>query len=262
MFFGNNRTIQILAYSLCFCVFAACHTTQATTGSKLNDISSILQFLGSQQINYKTFNSKLKLKYTKDKNSQTVDVKLRMVKDSVIWASVGLLGLEGARAFITPDSVKLLNRMEQTYTLADFRYLQKKYGVAIKFNELQDLLIGNAIHLAPKDFKLSKDATSRNVLTKNIDGATLSYTLENTENRLAECIMQDLREQWSFVCLYRDYQVALNNDRKIALERVISANSVETGDLSAEMRFTKIEVDNLDFNIEFSIPTTYERREP
>ena len=41
---------------------------------------------------------------------------LKLEKDSVIWISVGLFGLEGARIFMHQDSITVLNKLDKSYS--------------------------------------------------------------------------------------------------------------------------------------------------
>lgn len=69
---------------------------------------------------------------------------LRMKKDSVIWISVSPgFGFEVARLKITSDSVKMINRLKQTYFLEEYDAIKHLIGIDIPFNAFQELLIGN-----------------------------------------------------------------------------------------------------------------------
>ncbi len=48
-------------------------------------------------------------------------------KDKIIWISINatLLGIEAFRAVITPDSVKVLNKLDKVYQLRSVSYLQR-----------------------------------------------------------------------------------------------------------------------------------------
>ena len=49
-----------------------------------------------------------------------------MYKDSIIWISVtAIFATEGIRAYITKDSVKLLNKQDKIYTARSVSYLQE-----------------------------------------------------------------------------------------------------------------------------------------
>ena len=70
------------------------------------------------KISFTTFSAKIDVDYQgTDGKKYNVNANLRMYKDSVIWISVtGLFGIEGLRAYITKDSVKILNKLDKIYT--------------------------------------------------------------------------------------------------------------------------------------------------
>ncbi len=81
----------------------------------------------SNRINFTTFAAKIDIDY-EDANGKkyNVNAHLRMYKDSVIWISItAILGIEGLRAYITADSVKLLDKQNKTYIARSVSYLQE-----------------------------------------------------------------------------------------------------------------------------------------
>lgn len=77
-------------------------------------------------------------------NSQ-VTANIRMKQDSIIWASLGLMGMfEGVRVMITTDSVMVLNRLEGTYLSRPLSYLKEFLGMDIELSDIQNIMIGNA----------------------------------------------------------------------------------------------------------------------
>jgi hypothetical protein len=73
--------------------------------------------LKAQEISFNTFTAKIDVDYVGgDGKKESVNATLRMYKDSVIWISVtGVFGIEGLRAYITKDSVRLINKLDKTY---------------------------------------------------------------------------------------------------------------------------------------------------
>ena len=71
-----------------------------------------------------------------------------MYKDSVIWISItALFGIEGLRAYITKDSVKIINKQDKVYTGRSVAYLQEVTALPLDLHSLQELLIGNPVFL-------------------------------------------------------------------------------------------------------------------
>lgn len=100
-------------------------------------------------INFTTFSAKIDVDYTDgDGKKYNVNAHLRMYKDSLIWISVtAIFGIEGLRAVITKDSVKLLDKQNKIYTARSVSYLQEVTALPLGLSSLQDLLIGNPVFL-------------------------------------------------------------------------------------------------------------------
>lgn len=97
------------------------------------------------------------VKYEKNENSFSGNIKIK--KDSIIWISISPgLGIELARALITPDSIKMLNRNDKTYFADDFNYISMLLKTELDFDMLQSLLIGNDFSFYETDvFKATVD---------------------------------------------------------------------------------------------------------
>jgi len=103
----------------------------------------------AQQLSFNTFNAKIDVDYIGgDGKKENVNATLRMYKDSLIWVSVtGLFGIEGIRAYITQDSIKIINKRDKVYTKRSVAYIQEVTGLPLNLASLQDLLIGNPVFL-------------------------------------------------------------------------------------------------------------------
>ncbi len=97
---------------------------------------------------YTTFSAKIKATYeAQDGDKNDVKAYIRMHKDSLIWISLtgSFLDIEGARILITPDSVKVMNKLKDYYQLRSIAFLQDMTDIPLDFQGLQDMIIGNPI---------------------------------------------------------------------------------------------------------------------
>jgi hypothetical protein len=86
-----------------------------------------------------------------------VNANVRLLKDSAIWISANaILGIEAMRVFITRDSVKLLNKLEKTYTARSVDYLQQLTALPLDLETLQNLIVGNPVFLDPNVVSYSR----------------------------------------------------------------------------------------------------------
>lgn len=127
--------------------------TPPTPGEAKNDtvqmISAVLRKVDSNYIDFRTFSAKLNVDYSgSDGKKYNVNANIRMYKDSAIWVAVNaLLGIDAMRLYITRDSVKLLNKLDKTYTARSVDYLQEVTSLPLNLENLQDLIIGNPVFL-------------------------------------------------------------------------------------------------------------------
>ncbi len=123
--------------------------------------------LQAQKIAFTTFNAKVDVDYVGgDGKKENVNATLRMYKDSVIWIAVtGLFGIEGLRAFITKDSIKVINKLDKIYTGRSVAYVQEVTGLPLDLASLQDLLIGNPVFLDSNIISYIKTPTTISLLS-------------------------------------------------------------------------------------------------
>jgi hypothetical protein len=73
-------------------------------------------------------------------------------KDSIIYATLSKMGIEGARFVLTPDTVKFLNHLSSNYYVGDYALLDKLIGFKTNFYMMQSLLTGEDISEEAKSF--------------------------------------------------------------------------------------------------------------
>ncbi len=154
-------TLLILIFSLAACrstrpiqtAIAKKDTTTVPSNRAREDsvrfINAAWQGLKSNTISYQTFTAKVNIEYVGgDGKKYDVNANIRMLKDSAIWVSANaVLGIEAMRALITKDSVKILDKLNKTYTARSVDYLQEVTSLPLNLALLQDLIIGNPVFL-------------------------------------------------------------------------------------------------------------------
>ena len=115
----------------------------------LQFIQHTLTKLKNSQIDFETFSAKINVDYQgADGKKYDVNANLRMQKDSVIWISItAIFGIEGLRAIITQDSVRILNKQDKVYTARSVNYLQEVTALPLNLHSLQDIIMGNPVFL-------------------------------------------------------------------------------------------------------------------
>ncbi len=209
------------------------------------------------RIEYSTFSGKLDVSY-KNSNGKdyNFDAKLNMKKDELIWLSItGPLGIEVARALITTDSVKILNKMEKQYIVSSIDYLQSQLGLPLDLKTVQDLLAGNPIFIDTQNSSYvladaqplitSQTRHFKHLLSLMMPGyLPWSSTLSSTDmgnNRSAEL-------------MYSNYKQGDN--RNFSTERSIKVKDKNTIDIV--LKYKSYSFDK-PISTPFSVPSGYKR---
>lgn len=224
----------------------------------LKMIANALGRIDSNYIDFRTFSAKINVDYTgSDGKKYDVNANVRMYKDSVIWVAVNaLLGIDAMRLLITKDSIKLLDKLNKTYTARSVDYLQEITSLPLNLQILQDLLIGNPVFFADHNVVsyskgnnqvslLSVGALFKNLLTLNEPGKTLLHSklddADISRNRTADLT-------------YSDYET--KKGKPFSTKRRIVVT--EKNRLDIKLDFKQYEF-NQDVSFPFSIPKNYDR---
>lgn len=206
---------------------------------------------------YTTFSAKIDVDYREaDGKKNGVTAHIRMYKDSVLWVLInGPLGIEGVRALVTQDSVKVLDKQNKIYTARSVTYLQEVTELPLTLSTLQDLLLGNAIFLDSNINSYNKINGTISLLSigeyfKNL------YTIGETDKLAQSSKLDDVDGQRNRTCYltYSDYDnkkgVNFSKDRNISVS--------EKKKLDIRLQFRQYEF-NETLSFPFNVSEKYKR---
>ncbi|MBL7744147.1 MAG: DUF4292 domain-containing protein [Chitinophagaceae bacterium] len=190
--------------------------------------------LQSQKISFTTFNAKVDVDYVGgDGKKENVNVTLRMYKDSVIWLAVtGLFGIEGLRAYITQDSIRILNKLDKIYTGRSVAYIQEVTGLPLDLASMQELIIGNPIFLDSNIISYTRTSETISLLSAG-DFFTNLITLNGGKMHHSKLDDTDINRHRTCDLSYDEYE------------------NKKGPDFSAKRRITVAEKSKLDIKLDF-----------
>lgn len=108
----------------------------------------LISAVNENDIEYKTLSLKANINVSDGSQHISFKAIIRMEKDKVIWSSLSLLGIAGAKTIINPDSIKLVNYKDKKYAAEKYATLQDWLNSdLLTFSNLQNLLVGNWLQI-------------------------------------------------------------------------------------------------------------------
>ncbi len=105
----------------------------------------LIKSFNKKQLTKENIQLKLKGNYRDENQDINFSMNVRIKKDSLLWSSVQVFGIEMLRAKLTIDSMKLLNRLEKKYMRGSTHLLGNLMGVNLGPSEVQNLLLGKPL---------------------------------------------------------------------------------------------------------------------
>ena len=172
----TRRLYHILGIAVLVLLLASCSSTKSLKKSQSIEgmteteyVESVISHAGG----WDAMTAKMALAIDwEGKGTTKVNGTLRIKKGEVIQLSIApLLGIEVARAEISPDGVLVIDRMNKRYVEVSFAEVKALANADLDFHTLQALFL-NELFLPGKDDLTSRDASSFRVEV-GLDGVTL-----------------------------------------------------------------------------------------
>lgn len=219
--------------------FVACSSQKKTVkpaqpevvASKKQEVTA--DQLKKNQTVYSTFTTKAISKLAINGKDYDVTLNIRIKNKELIWVSIiAFPGIEAARALITPDSIKVIDRLNDNYINKPFTYINDYTNNDIDFETLEAMLVGNLIPLVFRnsdkiilnnDAYQLKDKTSNMFyqvdLNKDFKSQTLLFLALNNTQKLNASIssFEKIDNYWLPVSINMNSS-AVNNQIDVKME--------------------------------------------
>jgi hypothetical protein len=184
-----------------------------------------------------------------------------MRRDSIIWVSASLAGIEGVRAVLTRDSVRVINRLEKTYFSGGYDYLSKLLNVPVSFAQMQALLLG--------DYLPAPTGTTPTVATEEAGRQRVTYPLADvvierllqSGGRVQQLRVSDAATKRNLTVDYTDFRpLEEQAAMPFAHATFIQAQQPEAGVATAAINYSKVNAGRERLAFPFSVPKGYKRQ--
>lgn len=155
----HNAKGLLLALSI-ICLLSACAKREgALTFSGNTDPERIMLEVDKQAVEFEWYAAKIATDMRDQSGKKGFKTNLRLRRDSAIWLSISpALGIEVFRILATQDSLKILDKVNNTYFIKHRDSLDSEMSRLLDFGRLQDLILGQAMDMdLVSDYNGSKD---------------------------------------------------------------------------------------------------------
>ena len=219
-----------------------------------NSKAEALTLLNSKQLKFSTLSLKAKATLDIAGDANDVTMNFKMKDKQTIWVSITALGgmAEVARALITPDSIKIMNRMKSEYLKKPFSYIYNFTNKQVNFNTLQAILTGNAMG---EFLTAESDVKQENgVWVVSGSKSALDYRLLfNTLFKVSETNLNDAKNGQALKVTYTDYQ-KLNESLFPSALKIKTLSKAKT--INIDLQFVKID-GNVPVDFPFNVPKRF-----
>ena len=257
-----NKYALVLAAA----ALASCHRVPSSSGKLGPGTSTAVAAVTTPagvktaNTNFQYLNGKGKIHFKRGTVDQNANFNLRVRRDSAIWLSGSLIGIEGVRALLTADSVRVINRLEKTYFAGDYAYLSQLLNVPVSYQQMQAILLGD-YQAAPKGAApVVKTEGENQVVTFPQARLILEQLVSTGTGRLQQLKVSESAAQRSLTVAYADFQKPSGTELPFAFTTNVVGQQGGTENVSATLNFQKVEVGSGHLDFPFSIPKGYARQ--
>lgn len=265
----RRETYRIVGFGglLLLWLLTGCRSTKEVGAVKLGEAQNPKEFFNSMHeraFQFNTLSARMNVDVELSGKLVSSRVDLKMIKDSAFQLSVQpFLGVELFRVEFTPDSVKVIDRMNKRYVAENYQQLKGETPIDFNFYNLQSLFT-NRLFLPGEQtisakhynqFTLKQTGTLAQATSK--DAMQLLYTfVVDGEQKLLSTQVTDASNRYALRWEYTDFRITDDQVFPMLMDvQVLTDNALAGG---MKLSFSRIQKD-IPLPLSFAIPPKYTR---
>lgn len=249
--------------------FYGCKSAKVPGGKEKVNTKELKEFVASMQEHepaFRTFSARLSVDLQMGDKTMGSRVELKLVKDSALQLSVQpFLGIEVFRMELTPDSVKVMDRMNKRYVAEGYTALKEEWPIDFNFYNLQALFVHQLFLPGEQEvegvhydqFRLDREGTITRLHAR--DRMDLRYCFEaNSSEQLLSTRITEGNGRYSLLWKYLSLEAQPSVAWLFPLQMQVSFRDEGIRKGGMDIRFSRLQWDK-PLNMDFSIPAKYKR---
>lgn len=213
-----------------------------------------------QEIDFEYFHGKARMVFRDDKKERDVKANIRIRKDSVIWMTFSVVGVQGGKALINKDSITIVSTLEKEVSIFDYKGLTNRFNFEVNYQTIQSAILGNLISPRQDADKITQ-GPSFNVLEQQRGTVNIKNYINAASRKLEKVEMNEENTNNSIIINYSDFQPV--GDKIYPFHGAVTIfYKTPKGLLNTTitLEYNKAEVGDKELKFPFNIPRKYDRR--
>jgi hypothetical protein len=251
-----NNLYRFFLIATCVIVMSAC--SKKTTPTKTAVTPKVN--LAIDEMDFEYLQGKARMILRDANKEREVKANIRIRKDSVIWMTFSVIGVQGGKALINKDSITIVSNVDKEYYVFEYEELSKRYNFEINYDVIQSAMLGNLI----MDRSDSDDVTQESSLfvLKQQSGTVDVLNFINAASMKIEKVeLKESNSNNSLTLNYSNFQPIANKlfpyNGTINLFYKTPAGLLNT---TVIFEYNKAELGDKELKFPFNIPKRYDRR--
>lgn len=249
--------------------FYGCKSAKVPGGKEKVNTKELKEFVASMQEQepaFRTFSARLSVGLQTGDKTMGSRVELKLVKDSALQLSVQpFLGIEVFRMELTPDSVKVMDRMNKRYVAEGYTALKEEWPIDFNFYNLQALFVHQLFLPGEQEvegvhydqFRLDREGAITRLHAR--DRMDLRYCFEaNSSEQLLSTLITEGNGRYSLLWKYLSLEAQPSVAWLFPLQMQVSFRDEGIRKGGMDIRFSRLQWDK-PLNMDFSVPAKYKR---
>lgn len=216
--------------------------------------------LNIEEIDFEYFHGKAKINFKDDKKEREVKANIRIRKDSVIWMTFSVVGVQGGKALINRDSITVVSTLDKEYFVFTYEELSKRFNFPITYHVIQSAALGNLIKPRQPGDVVSTDL-SFNLLAQTEGSISIRNFINMASAKVERVELKESQTQNTLNIEYSNFQVV--GPKVFPYNGTISVFYKTVSGLinnTITFEYNKAEVGDRELKFPFNIPRKYDRR--
>ncbi|MBM3176439.1 MAG: DUF4292 domain-containing protein [Bacteroidetes bacterium] len=251
----QNKSHVLLLAACCLLASCARKTLSVTTSPKVPDISI-------EEIDFGYLHGRAQMNLKDDSKDVEVKAHIRLRKDSVIWMTFSVLGVQGGKALINNDSITIVSTVKKEYYVFTYEELSKRFQTTVNYNIIQAAMLGNLINPKSVSDRVEEDDAFR-LLRQRQGKMTIINSINRNTGKIEKVQMKEDNSENALDISYSNFQPL--GDKQFPYTGTIRVlykafSGLMPTNTTIRFEYVKAEIGDRELNFPFNIPRKYVRK--